>query len=105
MGAAARRKWVGASARQARRQAECQLLCLQSQRDYFFSGTATFLPLPIVPVRYRHIRSTLRHNRFHRRMWDNYPIWTAAAKTGVLVRDSNSVVTVKLPTRPADEAI
>ena len=48
--------------------------------------TLTF-SLPIVSVRYRHIRSTLRHNRFHRRRWDNYPISVSVAKTGVFVRD------------------
>jgi len=51
----------------------------------------------------RHTRSTLRNNRFCGYGWDNYPIWTAAAKMGVFVRDSNSTVTVKLPTRePTD---
>ena len=68
-----------------------------------FSGTATFLPLPIVSVQYRHTCSTLRDNRFHRRRWDNSPISVSAAKMGVFVRDSNSAVTVKLPTRePTD---
>ncbi|HRR78402.1 MAG TPA: hypothetical protein P5191_16610, partial [Ruminococcus sp.] len=46
-----------------------------------------------------HTRSTLRDNRFYRRRWDNYPISVSAAKMGVFVRDSNSAVTVKLPTR------
>ena len=59
-----------------------------------------------VTIRYcfiRHTRSTLRDNRFRRRRWDNYPISVLAAKTGVFVRDSNSAVTVKLPTRkPTD---
>ncbi len=51
----------------------------------------------------RHTRSTLHDNRFHRRRWNNYPISVSEAKTGVLVRDSNSAVTVKLPTRkPTD---
>ena len=45
----------------------------------------------------RHTRSTLRHNRFHRRRWDNYPISVLVAKTGVFVRDSNSAVTINLP--------
>ena len=44
-------------------------------------------------------RSKLRHNRFYRRRWDNYPISVLAAKMGVFVRDSNSAVTVKLPTQ------
>ena len=51
-----------------------------------FSGTATFLPLPIVSVQYRHTRSTLRDNRFHRRKRDNYPICVSAAKTARFVR-------------------
>ena len=61
---------------------------------YFSTPTTPFtvmispqlFPLPIVSVRYRHTRSTLRHNRFCRCRWDNYPIWTAAAKMGVFVR-------------------
>ena len=35
---------------------------------------------------FRHTRSTMRHNRFHCHRWDNYPIWTAAAKMGAFVR-------------------
>ena len=51
----------------------------------------------------RHTRSTLRHNCFCGYRWDNYPIYVSVAKTGVFVRDSNSAVTVKLPTRkPTD---
>ena len=50
-----------------------------------------------------HTRSTLRHNRFHRRRWDNYPIFVSAAKMGGFVRDSNSAVTVKLPTRKSTD--
>ena len=51
----------------------------------------------------RHARFTLRDNRFRRRRWDNYPIWTAAGKMGGFVRDSNATVTVKLPTQsPTD---
>lgn len=51
----------------------------------------------------RHTRSTLRDNRFCVRRWDNYPISVSSAKMGVFVRDSNSAVTVKLPTRkPTD---
>ena len=34
---------------------------------------------------FRHTRSTLRNNRFHRRRWDNYPISVSAAKTCVFV--------------------
>ncbi len=79
-------KWVRASARQARRQAECQLLCLPSQKGRFFSCTATF-SLPIVSMWYCHTRSTLRDNRFLRRRWDNYPICVLAAKTARFVRD------------------
>ena len=45
-----------------------------------------FLPLLIISPRYRHTRSTLRDNRFHRRRWDNSPICVAAAKTRVFVR-------------------
>lgn len=52
----------------------------------------------------RHTRSTLRNNRFCGYGWDNYPIWTTAAKTGVFVRDSNSAVTVTLPTRKPTDA-
>ena len=51
----------------------------------------------------RHTRSTLRDNRFCGNRWDNYPISVSEAKTGVFVRDSNSAVTVKLPTQnPTD---
>jgi hypothetical protein len=51
----------------------------------------------------RHIRSTLRHIRFCGNRWDNYPISVSAAKMGGFVRDSNSAVTVKLPTQnPTD---
>ena len=88
--------------RQARRQAECQLLCLPAFPEPIFSGTATFSSLK-VSLRYRNTRSTLRDNRFHRRRWDNYTISELAAKIGVFVRDSNSAVTVTLPTRkPTD---
>ena len=76
---------------------------LAVSKRLFFIGYRHFSPLPIVSVRYRHTRSTLRDNRFHCNRWDNYPIWTAAAKTAHFVRDSNSAVTVKLPTRkPTD---
>ena len=55
-----------------------------------------------VTIRYcfiRHTRSKLRDNRFCGYGWDNYPIPESAANLGVFVRDSNSAVTVKLPTR------
>ena len=66
-------------------------------------GVPPLFTLLIVSVWYRHTRSTLRDNRFHCRRWDNYPISVLAAKMGVFVRDSNSAVTVKLPTRkPTD---
>ena len=72
---------------------------LANPKGASFPGTATVRPLPIVPVSYRHTRSTLRHNRFCGCRWDNYPISVSAAKMGVFVRDSNSAVTVTLPTR------
>ena len=46
-----------------------------------------------------HTRSTLRNNRFCGYGWDNYQISVSAAKMGGFVRDSNSAVTVKLPTQ------
>ena len=59
-----------------------------------------------VTIRYcfiRHTRSKLRDNRFCGYGWDNYPIPESAANLGVFVRDSNSAVTVKLPTQnPTD---
>ena len=73
-----------------------------------FRPQPLFLPSAnnYVTIRYcfiRHIRSTLRDNRFHCRRWDNHPISVSAANLGVFVRDSNSAVTVKLPTRtPTD---
>ena len=99
LGAAPRRGGSG-FAPTSKRSADCRMRC------WHF-----ILPLPVL-LRQRyfspyanaaHTRSTLRDNRFHRRRWDNYPIWTAAAKMGAFVRDSNSAVTVTLPTRePTD---
>ena len=70
-----------------RRQAECQLLCLPAFPEPIFSGIAAFLPLPMVSVRYRHTRSTLRHNRFCGCRWDTCPFSVSAAKTVRFVRD------------------
>ena len=78
-------KWVRASARQAKAAGGMPAAMLANPKGLIFSSTTTFLPLPIVPVWYRHTRSTLRHNRFHRRRWDNYPISVSEAKTGVFV--------------------
>ncbi len=76
---------------------------LAVSKRLFFLGYRRFSPLSIVSVWYRRTRSTLRDNRFHRRRWDNYPISLSAAKMGAFVRDSNSAVTVTLPTRvPTD---
>ena len=63
---------------------------------YFSTPTTPFtvmispqlFPLPIVSLRYRHTRSTLRHNRFCGHRWDNYPISVSAAKMDVFVRRS-----------------
>ena len=78
-------KGVRGSPRQARRQAECQLLCLPSQKGRFLSPPPLF-SLPIVSVLYRHTRSTLRDNCFCRCRWDKYPNLVLAAKTARFVR-------------------
>ncbi len=51
-----------------------------------FLGYCHFSPLSIVSVRYRHTRSTLRDNRFHRHWWDNYPNLASATETARFVR-------------------
>ncbi len=71
----------------------------------FHTSVACTAPSAVVfsLYQFRHTRSTLRNNRFCGYGWDNYPIWTAAAKMGIFVRDSNATVTVKLPTQnPTD---
>jgi len=71
----------------------------------FHTSVACTAPSAVVfsLCQFRRTRSTLRENRFHRRRWDNYPISVLAAKNGDFVRDSNSAVTVKLPTQnPTD---
>ena len=80
-----------------RRTAECDAGI--SYRRLYCSISGSFSPY----ANAAHTRSTLRNNRFCGYGWDNYPIWTTASNLGVFVRDSNSAVTVKLPTRkPTD---
>ena len=66
-----------------RRNASCYA-CQPKRVDFF--GYRHFSPQPIVSVRYRHTRSTLRHNRFYRRRWDNYPNLASATETARFVR-------------------
>ena len=66
-----------------RRNASCYA-CLPRRED--FCHHRHFSPLPIVSVRYRHTRSTLRHNRFCGLRWCTCPISVSAAKTVRFVR-------------------
>jgi len=101
-------KWVRASARQAKAAGGMPAAMLANPVGLIFRPQPLLLPSAnnSVTIRYcfiRHTRSTLRHNRFCGHWWDNYPISVSAAKMGAFVRDSNSAVTVKLPTRkPTD---
>ena len=58
--------------------------CLPRRED--FCHHRHFSPLPIVSVRYRHTRSTLRHNRFCGLRWCTCPISVSAAKAVRFVR-------------------
>ena len=90
------------------RQAECRLRCLPSKNGRLFvtryrSVSSPIISPPSVTDAAIYTRSTLCDNRFHSRIWDNYPISVQAAKTGIFVRDGNFAVTVTLTTRnPTD---
>ncbi len=58
--------------------------CLPRRED--FCQHRHFFPLPIISVRYRPTRSTLRYNRFCGCRWDNYSISLSAVETARFVR-------------------